>query len=94
MQRDPQSMSEESMIDEPTTEGGVAVAPPPLDPMNAHQPPMTLAAAIQAFERDYLIEALRACGNARTRAAARLGISRKNLWEKLRRHQIVLPPRG
>lgn len=93
MQRDPQSMSDESMIGEPTSEGGVAVAAP-LDPMSAHQPPMTLAAAIQAFERDYLIEALRACGNARTRAAARLGISRKNLWEKLRRHQIVLPPRG
>ena len=56
------------------------------------EPPASLSQAVQAFERDYLLRALQACNGARSRAAARLGISRKNLWEKLRRHGIELRP--
>ncbi len=48
----------------------------------------TLAEATAAFERDFLLATLRACNGVRGAAAARLGISRKNLWEKLRRHGV------
>lgn len=43
------------------------------------------------FEREYLLRALRAARGNRTRAAALLGISRKNLWEKLRLHRLSDP---
>jgi DNA-binding NtrC family response regulator len=47
-----------------------------------------LNAAIKRFEREYLLRALAAAGGKRVRAAELLGISRKNLWEKLRAHGI------
>jgi len=43
-----------------------------------------LAVAVKAFERDYIQRALKVAGGKKTRAAELLGISRKNLWEKLR----------
>jgi two-component system response regulator HydG len=49
----------------------------------------TLAEATAAFERRYLLRALRATGGARAMAAERLGISRKSLWEKLRRYKVA-----
>jgi DNA-binding NtrC family response regulator len=48
-----------------------------------------LADALGAFEREYLVRALRHAGGRRSQAAQLLGISRKNLWEKLRKHDIV-----
>jgi two-component system response regulator HydG/two-component system response regulator AtoC len=48
-----------------------------------------LRAAAQAFERDLLLRALAEAGGRRIRAAEALGISRKNLWEKLRAHGII-----
>ncbi len=39
-------------------------------------------------EREFLIRALRHCKSNRTETAALLGISRKNLWEKLKSHDI------
>ncbi|MHB8874850.1 MAG: sigma-54 interaction domain-containing protein [Myxococcaceae bacterium] len=57
-----------------------------------------LAAAMRAFERDYLVRALGLTGGRRDRTAELLGISRKTLWEKLRLHGItgddVPPERG
>ncbi len=47
-----------------------------------------LADVMRTCERRHLLEALRAAGGHRTRAAEMLGISRKNLWEKLRAHGI------
>ncbi len=47
-----------------------------------------LADALRSCERKHLLHALRAAGGNRTRAARMLGISRKNLWEKLRAHAI------
>ncbi len=44
-----------------------------------------LAMAVAAFEREYVRRALDAAGGNKTRAAQLLGISRKHLWEKLRR---------
>jgi DNA-binding NtrC family response regulator len=47
-----------------------------------------LSIAIKAFEREYLLRALAASGGRKTAAADILGISRKNLWEKLRAHGV------
>jgi two-component system response regulator AtoC len=43
-----------------------------------------LAEAVKEFEREYLHRALRLTGGRKAEAAEKLGISRKNLWEKLR----------
>lgn len=54
--------------------------------------PMTLAplaAALSQFEREYLLRALIETSGKRTKAAELLGISRKNLWEKLKAHDIT-----
>jgi len=48
-----------------------------------------LAEALSEFERQYLERALDAVGGNRTLAAAALGITRKALWEKLRRLGVV-----
>jgi len=45
--------------------------------------------AAQAFERNYLVRALAEAGGRRLKAAEALGISRKNLWEKLKAHGIL-----
>ncbi len=48
--------------------------------------PLNIAA--KEFEREYLLRALGAASGKKARAADLLGISRKNLWEKLRAHNI------
>jgi DNA-binding NtrC family response regulator len=50
--------------------------------------PLVLAAILKQAEREHLIRVLAMTGGQRTRAAALLGITRKNLWEKLRAHGI------
>ena len=47
-----------------------------------------LAVALHEFEREYLLRALALAGGKKARAAAALGISRKNLWEKLKAHGV------
>ncbi len=47
-----------------------------------------LSTAIKAFEHEYLLRALRTAEGKRSKAAQLLGISRKNLWEKLKSHDI------
>jgi DNA-binding NtrC family response regulator len=47
-----------------------------------------LAVAMKQFERRQLLQALAVAEGKRSRAAELLGISRKNLWEKLRAHDI------
>ncbi len=49
---------------------------------------MTLAAAVRAAERGHIEKVLALCGGNRSRTAAMLGISRKNLWEKMRALEI------
>jgi len=51
----------------------------------------TLPEATRAFERSYLEHALSELGPSRTELARRLGISRKSLWEKLKRHGLDGP---
>lgn len=51
----------------------------------------TLHEAVAAYERSYLVRALAICSGHKAETAALLGISRKNLWEKLRRHAIGDP---
>ncbi len=47
-----------------------------------------LAEAMKEFERSYLEHALREFDGNKTELARRLGISRKNLWQKLKEHGI------
>ncbi len=52
------------------------------------EPLRPLSAALKAFERQYLLRALAAAKGQRSHTAELLGISRKNLWEKLRAHDL------
>ncbi len=47
-----------------------------------------LAAIVKQAEREYILHTLAVAQGKRTRAAELLGISRKNLWEKLNAHGI------
>ncbi len=47
-----------------------------------------LAIAAKEFERQYILRALRLAGGSKGHAAELLGISRKNLWEKMKAHAI------
>jgi two-component system response regulator AtoC len=49
----------------------------------------TLSAAVGAFEREYLIRIVSKTGGKRIQAAEILGISRKNLWEKMKLYGIT-----
>ena len=49
----------------------------------------SLADAMARFERRHLVAALRDHAGNRTRTARALGISRKNLWEKMKSHEIT-----
>ena len=53
----------------------------------------SLSAALKEFEHEYLLRALAQSNGKKMRAAEILGISRKNLWEKLRLHGIAARPR-
>jgi len=56
-------------------------------------PPMApLGTALKQFERAYLIRALAEFDDKKGKAAESLGISRKNLWEKLKMHGICVSP--
>jgi DNA-binding NtrC family response regulator len=48
-----------------------------------------LSLAVEDFEREYLVSALRLAGGEKRRAAAMLGISRKCLWQKLRQYGVT-----
>ncbi len=61
---------------EARTAGVSVVGPASLQPLEAAQ---------RQFEREYLLRALREADWNRTRVAQMLGISRKTLWQKLRR---------
>ncbi len=63
--------------------GGELRAPLPV----ANKMP-SLAEAMNEFERDYLVRALAQVDGKKGAAAAAMGISRKNLWEKLAKYGI------
>ncbi|MGV1100387.1 sigma-54-dependent transcriptional regulator [Thiovibrio sp. JS02] len=49
---------------------------------------LSLAEAVSQAERACILRALRKTGGKKTEAADLLGISRKNLWEKMKLHQL------
>lgn len=51
---------------------------------------MLLSEAMAKAEKQYIVNALHQSGGNRTRAAGALGISRKNLWEKMKQHRIEI----
>jgi DNA-binding NtrC family response regulator len=57
-------------------------------PSSSREPIAPLAIVVKRAEREHLLRALAVAGGKRARAAELLGISRKNLWEKLRAHDI------
>jgi DNA-binding NtrC family response regulator len=48
----------------------------------------TLAVALKDFEKEFIQRALKLSDGKKAKAAQGLGISRKNLWEKLKQHSI------
>ncbi len=62
-----------------TANGAAAAEPEPFTP---------LTAAVKDFEKQHILRALRRAG-MKGRAAELLGISRKNLWEKMKQHGIT-----
>ena len=56
--------------------------PPPVTPATS------LSEHLDRSERAYLVSVVQECDGAVGEAAARMGISRKTLWEKMRRHGI------
>ncbi len=52
------------------------------------QSTLNLSAAVAVTEKVIILKALRATGGKRAKAAELLGISRKNLWEKLKQHKL------
>ena len=71
-------LSPESLFEE------IPVVPPPSD--------QTLTEHLNSYERQYLVRVLAAHNGHVTRTAETLGISRKNMWEKMKRYAI--PRRG
>ena len=69
----------------------LAPGPASASPAEEVQP---LGEAVAAFEREYIQRVLDRAGGHRTRAAALLGISRKNLWERLREAERARPAPG
>ncbi len=65
---------------------GEAGAPAPAPAM------APLRSALKEFERAYLIRTLAVFDERKSKAADSLGISRKNLWEKLKLHGICVTP--
>jgi DNA-binding NtrC family response regulator len=70
-----------------------ALAPAPA-PVPSIGPVGPLSAAMKEFERAYLLYTLDTTHGRKAAAARQLGISRKNLWEKLRAHGINQPAAG
>lgn len=64
----------------------------PADLRTRHEPaavePGCLSEALAAAEKRCIVHALTRCGGNRTRTASALGISRKNLWEKMKQLAI------
>ncbi|HHD64338.1 MAG TPA: sigma-54-dependent Fis family transcriptional regulator, partial [Desulfobulbaceae bacterium] len=65
--------------------------------LNPHRPathdkdePVNLSSALAKTERQCVLAALGLTQGNRTKAAGLLGISRKNLWEKMKLHHIEL----
>jgi two-component system, NtrC family, response regulator AtoC len=77
-------------IDLPHLPEGISGAAP-LDSATRSSEIRPLWMALKEFEREYLIRALEHTNGRKARAAEQLGISRKNLWEKLKSHGLELP---
>ncbi len=80
-------LSHGSEIDLEHLPADIAGAAAPSSPSEANFRP--LAHAVKEFEKQYIARALRLSSGGKGHAAELLGISRKNLWEKLKHHGIT-----
>ncbi|WP_267929132.1 helix-turn-helix domain-containing protein [Desulfolithobacter dissulfuricans] len=60
------------------------------DVAESFEGPVILSEALAQTEKRCLLSALARTGGNRTKAAELLGISRKNLWEKMKHYEITL----
>jgi DNA-binding NtrC family response regulator len=51
-------------------------------------PPMTLREVVMRSEKEHILRVLKVTGNHKAQAAQLLGISRKNLWEKMKEYEL------
>lgn len=51
---------------------------------------LSLPDAVREFEKEFLLRGLQHCGGQKARTAELLGISRKTLWQKMKRYGIAL----
>jgi len=71
---------------------GQTRAAPSQDGEGTHvESPLPLREAVNLYEKNLILTALRMTGGVQTAAARRLGISAKNLWNKLQKHGIDSP---
>jgi PAS domain S-box-containing protein len=66
-------------------------AAPTLQPHIDTSADKPLKEALAAFEREYIAQTLKLCEYKKNHAAEQLGISRKNLWEKIQRYNLGAP---
>jgi two-component system response regulator AtoC len=52
------------------------------------EPGQPLRQAVNAFEKGLIVQALQRSGGVQTEAAKLLGITAKNLWNKLQKHGL------
>jgi DNA-binding NtrC family response regulator len=69
--------------------GGASALASAAEPVAGRQP---LGGYLEACERDYIRRAVADCNGKITEAAGQLGISRKNLWEKMRKLGLKAQP--
>ncbi|NKF22825.1 sigma-54-dependent transcriptional regulator [Solimonas marina] len=69
-------------------EGGGPAAPAPTVIDDMQRVDLNLDQAVGEIESRYIREALRRCGNNKTRAAALLNVSERTIWNKLKRYGI------
>ncbi|MGC9519807.1 MAG: sigma-54 interaction domain-containing protein [Desulfuromonadaceae bacterium] len=65
--------------------------PPPATPVPDFEHSTSLKETMSAFEREYIARVLKQFAYKKSAAAAHLGISRKNLWEKIQRYNLGDP---
>lgn len=82
--------SDGAILDVPHDTSAATVAPQSAPDAEVASPPLLpLQRVVQEAERTHIVRALRQCGGSISVAAQTLGISRKTLWEKMRRLGIA-----
>jgi two-component system response regulator AtoC len=77
-----------------SNDGGAPSVPPPSSATASAPPPGALREELSSIERERIIEALKACSGNQTRAAEKLGISRRTLINRIEAFKLPRPRRS